>query len=171
MPRLVFGEGPIPCDYMIVGGSRCRYCDRRAVARGMCAAHYQRARKGRSIEGPIGLRLSRSHDTCLYCSRHVKALGLCDLHWQRWYYCVPMETGRRRKKWIDRRGYRWIWSGGREILEHRYVVEQALGRRLRTDEVVHHKDGNKLDNRIENLEVLSNSEHVSLHRRRLCCAS
>lgn len=48
-------------------------------------------------------------------------------------------------------------------LEHRLVVEAAIGRPLRTDEHVHHKNEIKHDNRLENLEVLSNSEHQGLH--------
>lgn len=50
------------------------------------------------------------------------------------------------------------------ILEHRLVMSQHLGRYLDKSEIVHHINENRSDNRIENLEVMSSSEHCSLHR-------
>ena len=49
------------------------------------------------------------------------------------------------------------------VLHHRIVVENHIGRLLNVDEVVHHKNHNKFDNRIENLEVLNYKEHVRKH--------
>lgn len=49
------------------------------------------------------------------------------------------------------------------VLYHRIIVENHLKRILSQDEVVHHKNSNKKDNRIENLEVLSVREHARLH--------
>ena len=46
---------------------------------------------------------------------------------------------------------------------HRLIVENYLGRILKDDEVVHHKDFNRKNNSIENLLVLSQSEHSKLH--------
>ena len=50
------------------------------------------------------------------------------------------------------------------VLHHRVVMENHLGRRLYNCEVVHHKDGNKKNNTIDNLELLDNKKHVHNHR-------
>jgi hypothetical protein len=47
--------------------------------------------------------------------------------------------------------------------EHRLVMEKELGRYLEKDEVVHHKDHNKKNNDISNLELLTKSTHGKLH--------
>lgn len=48
--------------------------------------------------------------------------------------------------------------------EHRLIMESFMGRRLKRKEIVHHKNGNPLDNRLDNLEVMSLEEHGRLHR-------
>lgn len=53
---------------------------------------------------------------------------------------------------------------GLYVYEHLLIVEAHLGRFLDSKEVVHHRNGNKRDNRIENLEVLTLSEHTRRHR-------
>lgn len=59
---------------------------------------------------------------------------------------------------------RWtIWVGGKNVYRYRWIMEQHLGRELRTDEHVHHKNGNTTDDRIENLELISIREHGRLH--------
>lgn len=59
-------------------------------------------------------------------------------------------------------GYFILSNFGKRIPEHRYIIENNIGRKLLTNEVVHHKNGDKTDNRIENLEVMTRSEHKAL---------
>jgi endogenous inhibitor of DNA gyrase (YacG/DUF329 family) len=46
---------------------------------------------------------------------------------------------------------------------HRIITEMMLGRKLSKKEVVHHINGDKLDNRFKNLQVMTHSEHSKLH--------
>lgn len=57
-------------------------------------------------------------------------------------------------------GYVLLWMGAGEYrrLEHRVVMEQQIGRPLHPDETVHHRNGKRDDNRIQNLELWS-SKH------------
>ena len=49
------------------------------------------------------------------------------------------------------------------VLAHRAVIEESLGRYLEPHEVIHHKNENKRDNRIENLEITNRSDHAAHH--------
>lgn len=49
------------------------------------------------------------------------------------------------------------------VYEHRYVMECFLNRPLRKDEIVHHKDGDKLNNDISNLELMTRGGHARKH--------
>lgn len=64
--------------------------------------------------------------------------------------------------WIEG-GYWYINVNGRKIAFHRWIVEQMLGRELSSAEVIHHIDGDQLNNDPANLVVLSRSEHQKLH--------
>jgi transposase-like protein len=70
-------------------------------------------------------------------------------------WMIPAPTYYEGKKYI----------GERYVYEHRLIFEEYLGRLLEFDEVIHHLNGNKLDNRIENLFLMSRSEHSSEHSK------
>ena len=50
---------------------------------------------------------------------------------------------------------------------HRLIMEEKLGRRLNSNELVHHIDGNKMNNHPNNLELTNRSEHINTHREDL----
>ncbi len=60
--------------------------------------------------------------------------------------------------------YWWINDGGNKSkTEHRLVIEFHDGKKVKKGKVVHHKNCNGLDNRIENLEVMCKEKHYTLH--------
>ena len=81
--------------------------------------------------------------------------------------CKWSKNGGQNKKeqswWINAKGYieGRIWRDGKRIQlkQHRLIASQHLGRELLAHEDVHHINGNKSDNRHENLQVISHGEH------------
>lgn len=65
---------------------------------------------------------------------------------------------------ISPSGYKRIKVNGSYIFEHRYFMEQSIGRKLTSNEVVHHINHDKLDNRLENLQLMTRREHMLEHR-------
>jgi len=74
------------------------------------------------------------------------------------------------KPWINANGYLEYTDplgSGKKFLVHRTKMEESIGRKLKSCEVVHHIDNNKLNNDIANLEIMLVSEHVKHHNQKL----
>lgn len=147
-------------------------CDRKSRWKrgGPCSMHYRRIRltgSAGSVGAVRGGRMGVAPCSVDGCRRKYYANGLCSLHYNRQRTTGDAgEAGLRRKpasqgeiwRYVDRKGYVYLTLPGdrkRQVLEHRYVMEQRLGRPLWPDESVHHKNGNRADNRPENLELWS----------------
>lgn len=64
---------------------------------------------------------------------------------------------------VYKNGYRVHTKRYKRHYEHRRVMEEYLGRPLRPNESIHHIDGNKLNNKLENLALLPFGHHMKLH--------
>lgn len=92
------------------------------------------------------------------CSKRCMAL-------YRWKN-TPTSKRWRVKEGTTKEGYKMIHvpESGRLVYEHRYVIEKSIGRNLESSEQVHHRNGNKLDNRLENLVIITRADHNTLHK-------
>ena len=146
-------------------------CPNISEAKGLCHGHFLRLlRKG---DRPTELLSTRQRILCSVpdCDRLAHAIGICPTHYRRLanrgdlrvdepirtaeglgflnhgYMIVPIP-----------RDLRHLTNGKTPSEEHRLVMAMHLGRPLMRDEVVHHRNGVRTDNRIENLELWSTAQ-------------
>ena len=132
-------------------------CGAKHKALGFCRKHY--ALKKQRDKGILP-RTARGICRIPECGKSTHAFKLCGNHYQIFKMNGDPKSRKRAKNGsgCTRDGYRCISVNGKQVKEHRHVMEQHLGRKLTKGENVHHKNGIKTDNRLENLELWSTSQ-------------
>lgn len=145
-------------------------CLRERCRREYCGAHYQRLLKhGDPLKG--GKSPQPQGPTCIAdgCLAKAHSRGCCYKHYARLMKHgttdLPAREPAESTTWVSRAGYRIVYApthpmanSAGAVAEHRLVVADMIGRDLLAMENVHHINGDRLDNRPENLELWNRSQ-------------
>lgn len=130
-------------------------CAKPSVCRGLCSTCYNEAHRNGKLPGQKLCKYESCGQGATfsdgYCNRH-------HLRYKRHGDASVTLIGERGKGYITDAGYKAFEIDGKQVLEHRLIYAQYLGRELHHHEEIHHKNGNRADNRLSNLELWSVSQ-------------
>ena len=163
-------------------------CEQQAHAKGLCTRHYHQVQiglidlEGKPLRklGRVPLKFQPATCTIEGCANKVRTRGWCNMHYLRFREGNMTEDGKPtgKQRLFFNKGYRTYMRGYRKVkapeshphsdkdgyvLEHRLIMEKHLGRFLEPREIVHHKNGTPSDDRLRNLQLMTQSEHARLH--------
>lgn len=149
-------------------------CERKSKKRGYCVLHYNRVRRNGSPISDKPDRLANfSQAKCIVdgCVKNAIALNYCVAHRAKFKkFGDPLggyvQDGRSKEWHIRDNGYVIKFDRSNPyankvsgiVLQHRHVMGEKIGRPLKSSENVHHINGDKADNRLENLELWVKSQ-------------
>jgi hypothetical protein len=145
---------------------KCEDCEsRRATAKNKCRrcnSYFKRTKTIRPKTLPD--KKINSHEICKVCQeRETDIRGRCDRCYR--YFIKTKKERPKNTKYagsgkgcLRKDGYRSVLINGKRRLEHSVMMEEKLGRPLLKTEQVHHINGIRSDNRIENLELWTTSQ-------------
>ena len=151
-----------------MGIQSCRVegCEKPVKGLGWCGKHYERWRKYGAVGDDVvhhawGQQKVVRQCTVPECENKVLALGYCARHYYRWRKYGTVDDSALHHRWgvgkFDKHGYRLIRQNNKTRPEHHIVMEDMIGRPLHKWESVHHKNGVRADNSIDNLELWATS--------------
>jgi hypothetical protein len=143
-------------------------CEKPAIANDLCNAHNMQRRRGTPLR-PLGTRAPKPQVKCQEdsCENIAEKRNWCATHYRQFHrYRSTQPIRKATGRYFDpRTGYVQVKAPGNPEakrngwgFEHRIVMSDHLGRPLWPDEQVHHINGVRDDNRIENLELWSKSQ-------------